>query len=424
MRQRLLLYAILIFLHCGKTIPFEPENSAPHKPIPIAPTNGKINVSTTINLQWNGGDPDEGDIVTYDIYLGTTNPPDLVLSNSRINSFQTQNLQYQTIYYWQIVSHDDHDNVTPGDIWSFTTRPENILSPYMPNSPTPQDGATGINIGGIQLQWQSGDPNGIDTLQYDIYFDHVNPPIALLAEAHTDTFYNLPLLDFDTQYFWKIRARNSYDMTTESDVWSFSTRASTSFFFEHFDDYMAGFPPPDSAWSYYGDYNTITITDQVYWGAAGKSCQIIDSTKAYSNGLTRVLTPQKSTGVIEFAWRVDKSDDYLGLRLYPDVVDSLHRGPQISIRGDSLEYYDRDFTWKYISAIDSATWYKVRLVYDCQLEHYSIYVNDELMVPEAGWTGTDITSFKYIYFLTFSNRVCSSGYIDEVRYYSSELLLQ
>jgi hypothetical protein len=294
----------------------------------------------------------------------------------------------------------------------------------MPNSPIPQNGETGINIGGIQLQWQSGDPNGIDTLQYDIYFDTIDPPATLIAEAHSDTFYNLPLLDFDTQYFWKISARNSYDMTTESDVWNFTTRTSTSYFFDHFDDYITGSPPPDSAWTYYGDYGTVTITDQVYSGNSGKSCQIIDATKEYSNGLTRALNPQKSTGVIEFAWRVDRSDDFLGLRLYPDVVDSLHRGPQISIRGDSLEYYDRDFTWKYITKIDSATWYKIRLVYDCQIEHYSIYVNNELLVPEAGWTGSGIASFKYIYFLTFSNRICSSGYIDDVRYYSSELFLQ
>ncbi|MBD3287982.1 hypothetical protein GF337_04190 [candidate division KSB1 bacterium] len=345
-------------------------------------------------------------------------------SNSSINSYQTQNLKFSTTYFWKIVSHDNHGNMTSGDIWSFTTRPENILPPFMPNSPKPQNGKTGINISGVKLQWHSGDPNGIDTVEYDIYFDTVNPPTNLISEAQTDTFYNLPLLDFDTQYYWKVHVRNSFDMTTEGDIWNFTTRTSTMFFEEHFDDYMTGFPPPDSAWTYFGDFETVKVTDQIFQGTTGKSCQLIDTIMAYSNGITREISQEKSTGVFEFAWRVDRSDDFLGMRLYPSTVDSLHRGPQISIRGDSLEYYDRDFTWKFIADIDSATWYKMRIVYDCQLESYSIYVNDVLLVHDAGWTGIDISSFKYIYFLTFSNRRCSSGYIDEVRYYASELLLQ
>ncbi|MBD3287686.1 hypothetical protein GF337_02680, partial [candidate division KSB1 bacterium] len=115
MQRLFALLLIPIILCCGKTTPLEPENNPPHKPVPIVPADGKKNISSSINLQWSGGDPDQGDIVTYDIHVGVSDSPDQVKSNSSINSYQTQNLKFSTTYFWKIVSHDNHGNMTSGD---------------------------------------------------------------------------------------------------------------------------------------------------------------------------------------------------------------------------------------------------------------------------------------------------------------------
>ena len=49
--------------------------------------NHATNVDVTMDLSWNGGDPDPGDTVTYDVCFGTTNPPPKVVSNQSATTY-------------------------------------------------------------------------------------------------------------------------------------------------------------------------------------------------------------------------------------------------------------------------------------------------------------------------------------------------
>ncbi len=96
--------------------PFEPD-----EPIPA---NGAKGIEPEADLGWIGGDPNLGDSVSYDVYIGTSNPPPLVVTKQSEIFYDIGRLVYNTTYYWQIVARDNHDTSRAGPVWSFTTKPE------------------------------------------------------------------------------------------------------------------------------------------------------------------------------------------------------------------------------------------------------------------------------------------------------------
>jgi formylglycine-generating enzyme required for sulfatase activity len=73
----------------------------------------------------------------------------------------------------------------------------------------------------LTLQWNCQDPDG-DPLTYDIYFDQNNPP-SLVAEDIENTEYQVSGLNYNTTYYWQIKAYDNYENISESPVWAFTT---------------------------------------------------------------------------------------------------------------------------------------------------------------------------------------------------------
>ncbi|MFO7749438.1 MAG: hypothetical protein R6V54_05040, partial [Desulfobacteraceae bacterium] len=100
------------------------EPYTPHTPIPA---NNGVSQSVFSDLSWIGGDPDTGNIVFYDLYFGTSNPPVFYTTTagfSATQSYITYNLPqlaFGTQYYWQIIAHDNHGASATGPVWTFTT---------------------------------------------------------------------------------------------------------------------------------------------------------------------------------------------------------------------------------------------------------------------------------------------------------------
>jgi hypothetical protein len=95
-------------------------NRPPMTPYYPNPSNGSTNQATESILLWMGGDPDTGDIVVYDVYLGTSFPLDKLVSHQSSTSFSPA-LSKGTVYYWQIVSWDNFNDSTIGPLWHFQT---------------------------------------------------------------------------------------------------------------------------------------------------------------------------------------------------------------------------------------------------------------------------------------------------------------
>ena len=87
-----------------------------------SPSNGTDNIPLSSTLSWNGSDPD-GDNLTYYVYFGTDEDPPLVSENQTGTSY-SPSLNYNTTYYWHVVSRDEHGIAAEGPVWTFTTSSE------------------------------------------------------------------------------------------------------------------------------------------------------------------------------------------------------------------------------------------------------------------------------------------------------------
>lgn len=121
------------------------EDDPPNTPSSPNPSNGAADQSTETMLSWECSDPN-GDQLTFDIYLGTSNNPSLVRDGFYGFTYDPGNLDNNETYYWKIVAHDGTGNSTDGPLWRFTTIGRNLI--VVNSSPS---GAT-IYLDGTNLE--------------------------------------------------------------------------------------------------------------------------------------------------------------------------------------------------------------------------------------------------------------------------------
>jgi YVTN family beta-propeller protein/X-X-X-Leu-X-X-Gly heptad repeat protein len=92
--------------------------NAPHSP---SPGDGSTGLLLHTVLSWRSGDPDSGDVVTYDVYLGTSYSPPRVAQGQGDSSYAPANLHHDSLYYWHIVAKDESGDTTAGPLWQFRT---------------------------------------------------------------------------------------------------------------------------------------------------------------------------------------------------------------------------------------------------------------------------------------------------------------
>lgn len=102
--------------NCGALVVNEPP-AAPSNPSPPDSATGQL---FEIDLSWECSDP-ENDPLTFDVYFGTTNPPQLFQAGVINKTFIVSQLEHSTTYFWKITAHDDHGNSTEGPVWNFET---------------------------------------------------------------------------------------------------------------------------------------------------------------------------------------------------------------------------------------------------------------------------------------------------------------
>ena len=115
-----------------RCIRYQSINQKPNEPDNPGPENGTSGIPINSTLNWNCSDP-ENDLLTFDIYFGTTNPPAIKSSGQTKTSFDPGILAYSDSYYWKVVAHDQF-NTNEGPIWSFSTvdPPTDGLVAYYP----------------------------------------------------------------------------------------------------------------------------------------------------------------------------------------------------------------------------------------------------------------------------------------------------
>ena len=190
-------------------------NTIPNQAINPDPEDGEVNVSMNKDeVTWENG----GDASKYEVYFGTDSTPD---SGERIGYksstyYSLPDLGYDTTYYWRIDAING-DEITEGQVWSFTTRSPSVDLPNRAISPTPADDTRDVPITTSKISWM----NGGGATSYDVYFGQNFIPGDDQYQGNTTaTSWSLPYLEYGNHYFWKIKARNSGG-TTNATIWHF-----------------------------------------------------------------------------------------------------------------------------------------------------------------------------------------------------------
>lgn len=86
----------------------------------IEPSMGEYITSTnnTVSLKWKGTSV-SNNIVSYDVYFGTANPPSLHKANHTSVELTGVVVTVNTIYYWKIVTKDAKGNSSDSGIYNF-----------------------------------------------------------------------------------------------------------------------------------------------------------------------------------------------------------------------------------------------------------------------------------------------------------------
>ena len=97
------------------------SNHLPFMPQLVKPSL-EASVATTVDLEWSASDVDTSDVLTYDVYWGTSTSS-LTSSKTNLTTKTTQltGLQSGTSYYWKVVVKDNKGGETIGQIWNFKT---------------------------------------------------------------------------------------------------------------------------------------------------------------------------------------------------------------------------------------------------------------------------------------------------------------
>lgn len=147
---------------CDVGLPYTGESPrTPHSP---SPENGANGVAPDAVLSWLCEPGEASGTLTYDVYLGTENPPARVAESVAGNSYDPGGLFPGAAYYWKIVAYEgtgDDPLATEGPIWHF-----NMLNGLW----TQVDSSTTADLNGVVFTdtgegWAVGDGGTI--LRYD-----------------------------------------------------------------------------------------------------------------------------------------------------------------------------------------------------------------------------------------------------------------
>ncbi len=173
-------------------------------------------VSVGATLSWEDG----GAATSYDVYFGTSDPPDFIRNQTGTTYDPPGDLSHDATYYWRIDPRNGA-GATTGGVWSFRTARAAIASPDTVTNRSPRRTAQNVSIG-VTLSWQDGG----GATSYDVYFGTSDPPDFIRNQ--TGTTYDPPGdLSHDATYYWRIDPRNRVGVTTGS-VWSFQTITESS----------------------------------------------------------------------------------------------------------------------------------------------------------------------------------------------------
>ncbi|MDY6991327.1 MAG: carboxypeptidase regulatory-like domain-containing protein [Pseudomonadota bacterium] len=227
------------FTTLGNNPPYEPKNpSLMNGNQPIAAPFDNVDQSLPIQLSWEGGDPDVGDVVTYTVSLaGCEATCEKALAETHC-TIPAGTLDAGEICTWLVVAKDNHDKTRSSVMWQFTTQmnqpPFKASNPVLKTEDQIVDSEVDYTRP-LTFSWQgNGDPED-DEVTYRVCYanlaeiDIVNltdescTPVQGYAVEETVTLPANRLVP-DASYAWIVSVKDSHGNKSEWDVWTFETK--------------------------------------------------------------------------------------------------------------------------------------------------------------------------------------------------------
>ena len=193
--------------------------ASPEKASTPSPANGSTINQTEVTLAWDAGSNASQHNVYFseDMQAVTDGTADMITAGQ--TSYGPLTLDLGITYYWRVDEIQTDGTVYTGDVWSFTVQP---LKAY---NPDPADGAKYVDTN-VSLSWD----RGFKAISHDLYFGTDETAVADADNSSPEYInnqdmltYQLPALEFDTTYFWRIDELNDDQTISKGDVWAFST---------------------------------------------------------------------------------------------------------------------------------------------------------------------------------------------------------
>ena len=227
--------------------------------VPASPTPAAdaviplIPAGNTVILKWEGVAT-----TTWDLYFGPVGSDTLIATGITANTYTVHTITGGE-YRWHVETMDANNVQSKSVTWVFYIN----SPPTAPVLTTPAADSVGFPVNGA-LEWSSSDAEG-DAITYDLYLGTTNTPGLVAADLADPTFS--PSMVAETEYYWKVVAKDAHGATATSAVQKFTTGAEPIMTFTG--AYLAD--EPAEAYSYDVNFTKATSTSieiDNYWNSA------------------------------------------------------------------------------------------------------------------------------------------------------------
>lgn len=270
----LALTSIITMQSCKKEEPVTPKEFLAAMPSVPVPVNAAIipftGAGQAINLAWAGT---ASSAIKWDVYFGNTSSPAKVASNVTANSYVAHIGTAGGTYYWQVETTDAQNITSTSPVWKFEVN----SNPNAPSTPVPALNATAVSCTPT-ISWTGTDPEG-DALTYDLYLGTSSTPTSVASSGLTSATYTIAsALSANTDYYWKVVAKDPYGGQSVSPVWKFTTGALPIAKFTG--SYKADEPAEDYSYTVsFSMVNPTVIKTTNYWNSGWTANFTLDLTK-------------------------------------------------------------------------------------------------------------------------------------------------
>ncbi len=195
---------------------FTTEDGLPDVPQLTSPLNNATDLDTLVSFQWSASN----DAEAYEIQIATDSEFNNLFFEDSLSATMVENIkvEFASMYYWRVRAVNSVGESAWTSARAFTVREQ---EPAIPQLLLPTDGQTDIDTL-TTFVWNNADRASSYTFQ--ISTDSLFASI-FLDVITSDTSENVGGMEFQQEYFWRVKSSNSAGESEYSMVNSFTVKA-------------------------------------------------------------------------------------------------------------------------------------------------------------------------------------------------------